>query len=121
MILEVLLICGVLLGFLNARSITLMDRALSGNYFVTFGKSQFVDLTVSIIMFLGMVSTFALIVWGFVYIKWYFTVIAIIGSIILCQRSFFGKLFPFKDFTHLFIHILTIGICVYLWVIKIVF
>ena len=46
MILEILLIIGIIIGFLNSRSTTLADRALSGQYFIE-GKSGFLNLLTS--------------------------------------------------------------------------
>jgi hypothetical protein len=68
MILEILLTTGIVVGFLNSRSTTLADRALSGQYFIE-GKSGFLNLLIAVLMFLGMISTFAIIIWGFNYFK----------------------------------------------------
>ena len=118
MILETILIVGIIIGFLNSRSITLADRTISGDYFLISSKSQVINLIISILMFLGMISTFALILWGFVYLKWYFSIIGIIVSTILCQQNLVGKLFLFKELTHLFLNILVIAINSFLWIIK---
>ena len=86
MLLETLLIIGIVIGFLNSRSTTLADRALSGQYFIE-GKSGLLNLITAILMFLGMISTFAIIIWGFVFLTWYFSVIGLVISIILSQRN----------------------------------
>ena len=117
MILEILLITGIVVGFLNSRSTTLADRALSGQYFIE-GKSRFLNLLISVLMFLGMISTFAIIVWGFIYLTWYFSVIGLVLSIILSQRNLVGKIMPFQDSIHIIMNVLVIGINGYLWVIK---
>ena len=117
MILETLLISGIIIGFLNSRSTTLADRALSGQYFIE-GKSGLLNLITAILMFLGMISTFAIIVWGFIYLTWYFSVIGLVLSIILSQKNLIGKVMPFKDSNHIIMNILVVGINGYLWVIK---
>jgi len=115
--LEILLITGIAIGFLNSRSITLADRGLSGQYFIE-GKSEFLNLLTSALMFLGMISTFAVIIWGFVYLNWYFSIIGIVISIILCQKNLVGKVMPFQDSIHIIMNVLVVGINSYLWVIK---
>jgi hypothetical protein len=115
--LEILLIIGIIIGFLNSRSITLADRALSGQYFIE-GKSGFLSLITALLMFLGMISTFAVIIWGFIYLTWYFSVIGLVISIILSQRNLVGKVMPFQDSIHIIMNVLVIGINGYLWVIK---
>ena len=117
MILEILLISGIIIGFLNSRSTTLADRALSGQYFIE-GKSGFLNLINALLMFLGMISTFAIIVWGFIYLTWYFSVIGLVLSIILSQKNLIGKIMPFKDSIHIIMNVLVVGINGYLWVIK---
>jgi len=117
MILEILLISGIIIGFLNSRSTTLADRALSGQYFIE-GKSGFLNLITAILMLLGMISTFAIIIWGFIYLNWYFSIIGIVISIILCQKNLIGKLMPFKDSVHIILNILVVAINGYLWTIK---
>ena len=117
MILEILLIIGIIIGFLNSRSTTLADRALSGQYFIE-GKSGFLNLLTSVLMLLGMISTFAIIIWGFIYLAWYFSVIGLVLSIILCQKNLIGKLMPFKNTTHIALNILVVGINSYLWAMK---
>ena len=119
MILETLLIIGIVIGFLNSRSTTLADRALSGQYFIE-GKSQFLNLLISVLMFLGMISTFAIIIWGFIYLTWYFSVIGLVLSIVLSQKNLIGKVMPFKDSIHIIMNLLVVGINGYLWVIKLV-
>ena len=115
--LEILLITGIAIGFLNSRSITLADRGLSGQYFIE-GKSEFLNLLTSALMFLGMISTFAVIIWGFFYLNWYFSIIGIFISIILCQKNLVGKVMPFQDSIHIILNVLVVGINSYLWVIK---
>ena len=117
MILEILLTTGIVVGFLNSRSTTLADRALSGQYFIE-GKSGFLNLLTSVLMLLGMISTFAIIIWGFIYLVWYFSVIGLVLSIILCHKNLVGKVMPFKDSAHIIMNILVVGINGYLWVIK---
>ena len=117
MILEILLISGIIIGFLNSRSTTLADRALSGQYFIE-DKSGFLNLLTAVLMFLGMISTFAVIVWGFIYLTWYFSVIGLVLSIILSQKNLIGKIMPFKDSIHIIMNVLVVGINGYLWVIK---
>ncbi len=117
MILETLLIIGIIIGFLNSRSTTLADRALSGQYFIE-GKSGLLNLLTAILMFLGMISTFAIIIWGFIYLTWYFSVIGLVLSIILSQKNLVGKVMPFRDSVHMIMNTLVVGINGYLWVIK---
>jgi hypothetical protein len=117
MILEILLIIGIIVGFLNSRSTTLADRALSGQYFIE-GKSGFLNLLIAVLMFLGMISTFAIIIWGFIYLTWYFSVIGLVLSIILSQRNLVGKIMPFQDSIHIIMNVLVVTINGYLWVIK---
>jgi len=119
MILETLLIIGILIGFLNSRSTTLADRALSGQYFIE-GKSSFLNLLTAILMFLGMISTFAIIIWGFIYLTWYFSVIGLILSIVFSQKNLIGKLMPFKDTIHIIMNVLVVGINAYLWIVKLI-
>ena len=118
MILETLLIIGIVIGFLNSRSTTLADRALSGRYFIE-GKSGFLNLLTAVLMFLGMISTFAIIIWGFIYLTWYFSVIGLVLSIVLSQKNLVGKVMPFGDSVHMIMNALVVGINGYLWIIKI--
>jgi len=117
MIIETLLIIGIVIGFLNSRSITLADRALSGQYFIE-GKSGLLNLLISILMFLGMISTFAIIIWGFIYLAWYFSIIGLALSIVLSQKNLIGKAMPFKNSIHIIMNVLVIGINGYLWIIR---
>src|SRR6056300_714954 len=117
MLLVTLLIIGIVIGFLNSRSTTLADRTLSGQYFIE-GKSGFLNLLIAVLMFLGMISTFAIIIWGFIYLTWYFSVIGIVLSIILSQKNLIGKIMPFGNLIHIILNILVTGINGYLWFIK---
>ena len=117
MILEILLIIGIVIGFLNSRSTTQADRALSGQYFIE-GKSGFLNVLTAVLMFLGMISTFAIIIWALIYLTWYFSVIGLVLSIILSQKNLIGKVMPFKDSVHIILNILVVAINGYLWTIK---
>ena len=117
MLLETLLIIGIVIGFLNSRSTTLADRALSGQYFIE-GKSGILNLITALLMFFGMISTFAIIIWGFIYLSWYFSLIGLVISIILSQKNLVGKIMPFGNLIHIILNILVTGINGYLWFIK---
>ena len=118
MILEIVLIIGIVIGFLNSRSITVADRGLSGQYFDYYRVSGFSDLLIAVLFFLGMVSTFAIIVWGFIYLTWYFSIVGLVLSIILSLRNLVGKVMPFRHSVHIILNILVVGINGYLWAIK---
>jgi hypothetical protein len=120
MILEIILVLGILIGYLNARSNTLADRAFHGNYFINISKFEFVNKFIILLGFVSMISTFAIIVWGFVYLKWYYPLATLIVSIVLSQNNYLGKIMPFKDMTHVIFYIFIVFANSYLWIVKLI-
>ena len=85
MILEIIFFVCLLIGFVNARSIQIADRSPHGRYYIIFPSSKILSWFAAILMFLGMISLFAIIIWGFIYIKWYIVVGSFIfqGAVVL--------------------------------------
>lgn len=120
MILEFFLVIGIIIGFLNARSINLADRTLGGNYQIYNGQSEAIYGIVAISQFIAMISTIAIFIWGFLYSEWYYSIIGLIISIILSQRSLIGNLMPFGNIVHILLIVLVIIINGVLWVLKLI-
>ena len=87
MILEIIFILNLVVAFVNARSIQIADRAASGQYYMIFEDSKFLTWLATILMFVGMISLFAIIIWGFIYLKWFI----VVGTFVFCV-FFFIKL-----------------------------
>ena len=119
MILEIMLFVCLLIGFVAARSIQIADRSLGGRYYIIFPSSKILSWFAAILMFLGMISLFAIIIWGFIYIKWYIVVGSFIFCVYFSTDYGIGRKFPLSDITHLVLLFIFILLNVGLWIYKI--
>ena len=109
---EILFFICLTSGFLSSRSTALKDRAMGGNYYED-------SAILSIIMLLNMISTFAVLIWGFIYLKWYL----VVGSFLfiaffLSQKFFLGRGMPYNKVLTIFLYLVTTFINAFLWFVK---
>ena len=119
MILEIIFFVCLLIGFVNARSIQIADRSLHGRYYIIFPSSKILSWFAAILMVLGMISLFAIIIWGFIYIKWYIVVDSFIFCVYFSTDYGIGRKFPFSDIAHLVLLFIFVLLNAGLWIYEI--
>ena len=118
MILEIIFILNLVVAFVAARSIQIADRGAGGHYFIEFENSKFLTWLAAILMFVGMISLFAIIIWGFIYLKWFVVVGTFIFCVFFASNYVLGKKLPFNKVTHLFLLAISISLNSGLWIYK---
>tara|TARA_B100000965_G_scaffold362794_1_gene345069 strand:- start:938 stop:1306 length:369 start_codon:yes stop_codon:yes gene_type:complete len=119
MILEIIFILNFVVAFVVARSIQIADRAAGGHYYMIFEDSKFLSWFAAILMFVGMISLFAIIIWGFIYLKWFIVVGTFVFCVFFASSYGIGGKFPFHKVTHLLLLIISISLNAGLWIYKI--
>ena len=118
MILEIIFILNLVVAFVNARSIQIADRDAGGQYYMIFEDSKFLTWLATILMFVGMISLFAIIIWGFIYLKWFIVVGTFVFCVFFSSNYGIGGKLPFHKLTHLFLLIISISLNLGLWIYK---
>ena len=118
MILEIIFILNLVVAFVAARSIQIADRGAGGHYYIIFEDSKFLTWLAAILMFVGMISLFAIIIWGFIYLKWFIVVGTFVFCVFFASNYGIGKKFPFNKVTHLFLLAVSISLNSGLWIYK---
>ncbi len=113
MLLEILFFICLSSGYISSRSLTLRDRSQGGMY---YSDSKIF----TILMFVNMVSTFTIVVWGFIYIKWYIVVGSFIFNIFFSSNYFIGNKLPLNEKNDGVLMTITILLNAGLWAIKII-
>jgi len=121
MVLEIIFFVCLLIGFVTARSIQIADRSLGGHYYIIFPSSKILSWFAATLMFLGMISLFAILIWGFIYIKWYIVVGSFIFCVYFSTDYGIGRKFPFSDKNHLILLSTSILLNAGLWIYKVLY
>ena len=120
MILEIIFILNLVIAFVGARSIQIADRGAGGHYYIIFEDSKFLTWLAAILMFAGMISLFAIIIWGFIYLKWFIVVGTFVFCVFFASNYGIGKKFPFNKVTHLFLLAVSMSLNSGLWIYKLI-
>ena len=113
MFFELLFFICISSGYISSRSLTLRDRSHGGMYYS--------DSKIFIILMFGsMISTFTIVVWGFINIKLYNVLGIFIFNIFFSSNYFIGNKLPLNEKNDGVLMAITILLNAGLWAIKII-